>query len=54
MNSVFPNISILTQLMKKIPAFTEPKGSLPCLQDLAICPCPWPVQYGPHIRIMFL
>jgi hypothetical protein len=34
----FPNQS------RNYPHFTEPKGSLPCLQQPATCPCPQPAE----------
>ena len=40
------------QLFKKLPAFTKPEGSLPCLKQRVTCPYPETDDSCPHHPIL--
>jgi hypothetical protein len=48
------NTMSVAQLLKKLPAFIEPEGSLPCLQEPATSPYPEPDESSPHPPFLFL
>jgi hypothetical protein len=43
-----------TQLVKKFPAFTESKGSLPCSQKPTTGSYPQTDEYSPQLPTLFL
>jgi len=44
---------IVTQQVKKFPAFYGTKRALPCLQQHSTGPYPEPVEISPHLQTLF-